>query len=490
MKQLFTLVLLVLLGASIFAQAPDTLWSNLYGDRAGWDGYDQIYGATATWDGGFAINGYSTTNGDTIKGDQWVVKINADGDTLWTKTFGAFDRRDYGRDILESYDSCLIICGHGRIANTTEDYRILLFKADSLGNQIWAKDYVGANGFSTEAIVQTADSGYAVVGWTDDMDVFLFRADSLGDSVWAQTYGGVDNDMGYDLCQTNDGGFMIVGSTESYGAGSWDIWIIKTDAAGDTVWTRTIGGDGYETGRAIAKTHDGHYMIAGSGIQVNTDVFLTKIQENGDTLWTKWAGQDAGNDAPLGITATADNGFLIAGKNYSLVTGDNDMYILKIDAAGDTLWSYSCSFNAHDEAHVALEAATGKTYLFGTRASSSSGSYRDYWVYAFDNAVDVSEGSQENLPKVYYLSNNYPNPFNPATTIDYRLPERGHVSIEVYNVLGQKIATLVDQEQPAGEHTTFWNGKTSYGQTVATGLYLYRLQAGDHVETKKMLLLK
>jgi len=136
--------------------------------------------ATPTYDGGFALNGYSTTNGDTIKGNQWVVKINSDGDTFWTNTFGDFDRRDYGRDIIESYDSCLVILGHGRIANTSEDYQIRLFKTDSLGNELWDKNYVGPNGLNTESIIETADSGFAITGWTDDKDFFLFQTDSPG----------------------------------------------------------------------------------------------------------------------------------------------------------------------------------------------------------------------------------------------------------------------------------------------------------------------
>jgi hypothetical protein len=94
------------------------------------------------------------------------------------------------------------------------------------------------------------------------------------------------------------------------------------------------------------------------------------------------------------------------------------------------------------------------------------------------------------LPYRFDLSQNYPNPFNPVTTIEYSLPERSHVTIDVFNVLGQLVRTLVDREESAGSYAVTWDGKGSSGIPVATGVYLYRFQAGDHIETKIMLLLK
>ncbi|MFZ5979163.1 MAG: FlgD immunoglobulin-like domain containing protein [Candidatus Zixiibacteriota bacterium] len=94
------------------------------------------------------------------------------------------------------------------------------------------------------------------------------------------------------------------------------------------------------------------------------------------------------------------------------------------------------------------------------------------------------------LPYRFELSQNYPNPFNPVTTIQYNLPERSHVTIEVYNVLGQKVRTLVDREESAGSYKITWDGTSSSGNAVSSGVYLYRFQADDYTETKKMVLLK
>jgi hypothetical protein len=105
-------------------------------------------------------------------------------------------------------------------------------------------------------------------------------------------------------------------------------------------------------------------------------------------------------------------------------------------------------------------------------------------------AVDVEEEFSDVLPLQFDLSQNYPNPFNPATLIEYSLPRRSHVLIEIFNVLGQKVGILVDRQESAGNYSITWDGKTSSGQPAATGVYLYRFQAGDHVKTKRMLLLK
>jgi hypothetical protein len=114
-----------------------------------------------------------------------------------------------------------------------------------------------------------------------------------------------------------------------------------------------------------------------------------------------------------------------------------------------------------------------------------------YVAFPFDIATDIDDDEHGNVaPYRFELSQNYPNPFNPVTTIEYSLPQRSHVIIGVYNVLGQKVRLLVDREEDAGTYTITWNGSDASGNAVSTGVYLYRFQAGDHIGTKKMLLLK
>jgi len=114
-----------------------------------------------------------------------------------------------------------------------------------------------------------------------------------------------------------------------------------------------------------------------------------------------------------------------------------------------------------------------------------------YAAFTTDIVTDVEDDEHGDiLPYRFELSQNYPNPFNPVTTIEYSLPRRSSVRIEIYNLLGQRVRTLVDREESAGSYTITWNGTSTTGEAVSTGVYFYRFQADDHVETKKMLLLK
>ena len=99
--------------------------------------------------------------------------------------------------------------------------------------------------------------------------------------------------------------------------------------------------------------------------------------------------------------------------------------------------------------------------------------------------VDYTQG-----PTEFGLRQNYPNPFNPATVIEYALPKTSEVNIEIYNVLGQKVRHLVDELQEPGYKKIYWDGKDDQGNELSSGVYFYRIQAGDFVETRKMTLLK
>jgi hypothetical protein len=106
------------------------------------------------------------------------------------------------------------------------------------------------------------------------------------------------------------------------------------------------------------------------------------------------------------------------------------------------------------------------------------------------NAEPASVGDDGMVPRLFELAQNYPNPFNPATTIEFSLPEAAHVRLEVFNVLGRRVRTLIDEPRPAGHYVHPWDGRSESGQDLPSGLYFYRLEAGSKTATRKMLLLK
>ncbi|MFQ6008288.1 MAG: T9SS type A sorting domain-containing protein, partial [Candidatus Zixiibacteriota bacterium] len=132
---------------------------------------------------------------------------------------------------------------------------------------------------------------------------------------------------------------------------------------------------------------------------------------------------------------------------------------------------------------VAFALLAGNTLAEITDAATRAMSF-------YNLVTDVDDEPQNLLPSEYTLSQNYPNPFNPRTTIEYSLPARSHVELTVYNILGQKVRTLIDKDQNAGRYTVPWDATDDLGNEVASGVYLYRLKAGEVTVSKKMLLLK
>jgi hypothetical protein len=113
-----------------------------------------------------------------------------------------------------------------------------------------------------------------------------------------------------------------------------------------------------------------------------------------------------------------------------------------------------------------------------------------YCFLVWDPLQDVNDGPSKNLPKEFALKQNFPNPFNPVTKIQYEIPTRSHVSLNIYNVLGQKVKTLVNTDQEAKSYSAQWDGTSDTGSKVASGIYFYKIEAGSFTQTKKMILMK
>jgi len=128
----------------------------------------------------------------------------------------------------------------------------------------------------------------------------------------------------------------------------------------------------------------------------------------------------------------------------------------------------------------------------GKSAGASNYSYAGFWNpwVVQMTPVEWEEGDHAQLPKEFDLRQNYPNPFNPGTVIEYALPKSAHVTIEIYNLLGQKVNVLVDKNQKVGRYRVDWDGKDKKGEELASGIYFYRIQAEDFVKCKKMIMLK
>ena len=467
----------------LFAQAPDTLWTKTFGGSS----WDEGYYVQQTTDGGFVFLGTTQSFGAI---DIWLIRTDSSGDTLWTRTYGGFDS-EYGRCVKQTQDGGYIIAGY-TMSYGAGSFDFWLIKTDTSGDTLWTKTFGGSDTEIGYFVLQTPDMGYAALAVTKsfgagDRDCWLIRTDASGNTIWTKMFGGTGFDQCYSMDMTSDNGYIITGETNSFGAGGADVWLIKTDSTGDTLWTKTFGGTNTDIGYGVEQTTDGGYIIAGYTTSYGaggSDVWLIKTNSTGDTLWTKTIGGTSADEG-FSVQQTADGGYIIAGYTSSFGAGGPDIWLIKTGPTGETSWTETLGGNNPDIG-LTVQQTSDRGYIIAGRTESFGAGDVDAWLIRTDSDPSAVEQDLLSLiPDNYSLKQNYPNPFNPITTIKYQIPELNFVTIKVFDVLGSEIATLVNEEEPIGSY------QIEFDATIlSSGVYFYRIQAGSFVETKKMVLMK
>ncbi len=382
MKQIQRLFILstigILLVFDLYAQSPDTLrmlttgWTKMYGGKRG----DAGYSIQQTSDWGFIITGVTNSFGSGFC-DVYLIKTDSKGDTLWTRRYGG-TKSDFGFSVKETSDGGYVVAGYTwSFGAGAQD--VYLIKTDINGDIQWTRTYGGKNYDRGQSVQQTSDGGYIVAGYTwsfgsGRQDVYLIRTNTEGDTIWTKTYGGMLDDAGYSVLETPEEGFIITGVTNSFGSGAQDVYLIKTDENGDVIWTKSYGGIGDDFGRSVQHTRDGGYIIGGysnsfgSGAQ---DVYLIKTDENGDTVWTKTIGGKK-IDGCGSIQESSDGGYIIVGWTRSFGAGDYDVYLIKTDINGNVQWTRMFGGPEWDKGNSVQQTndggfiITGHTISFGS----------------------------------------------------------------------------------------------------------------------------
>jgi hypothetical protein len=319
-------------------------------------------------------------------------------------------------------------------------------------------------------------------------DVWLIKTDEYGDTLWTKTFGGNGNDQSYTVQQTGDAGYIIIGETTSFGAGDYDIWLIKTNASGDTLWTKTFGGPGMDSGRSARQTIDEGYIVTGSfditiATEHNRDLYLIKTNGSGDILWTKIYG-GSGGEHGLRVEQTSDEGYIISGYTNSLGLGDYDIWLIKTDASGDTLWTRTFG-GYRDDFSLSLQRTADGGYIIAGDTYPIGAESSDVWLIKTTPDVTTIEKTKINTPSEYTLSQNFPNPFNPKTTFEYYIPKSDRVTIFIYTVSGQIVDSKTMNLNP-GSYSYEFDG-TKY----SSGIYFYKISTSSGFSAgQKMVLLK
>jgi hypothetical protein len=432
MKRLSAVLFVLLLVSLSHAQQR---WTKTYGGT----GVDFGNSVQQTPDSGYIVTGYNSSSGNP---DVWLIKTSASGDTLWTRIFGG-TQFDEGTSVTPTVDGGYILAGwtYSFGAGSSDAW---LIKTDASGDSLWTRTYGGPSYDFAYSVQQTPDSGYIVAGYTYSFgaggsDVWLIKTDAKGDTLWTRTYGGANNDFGESVQQTRDGGYVITGWTQSFGAGNDDVYLIKTDAKGDTLWTRTYGGANNDYAYAVQQTSDGGFIVAGvtnSFGAGGADVWLLKTDASGDTLWTRTYGGTAA-DQGWSVQQTTDRGFIVAGVTMSFSAGQ-DVYLIKTDSLGNTLWTKTYGGSSGDEARSVRQTSDGGYILAGGTQSFGAGLYDVYLIKTDANgSVGIEKPVRQLDGSTVRQLKATPNPFTSFATIPGHEGER----FSVYDISGRKVGT-------------------------------------------------
>ncbi len=472
------------------AQLPgDALWTRTYGDTSP----DCGRCVQPTSDGGYVIAGFTYGASQDI----YLIRTDDVGDTLWTNCIRG-EGSDDAKCIQELPGGGYVVVGNTQ-APGIFGCDIYLVETDAVGDTLWTRKYGDSEGMGTgtnngNCVERTSDGGYIVAGWSQfqgpyNEDLWLIKTDANGDSLWSRFFGGSAYDMAYTVEQTSDGGYIAVGYTLSFGAGNEDVYLVRTDALGSPEWEKTYGGTGSDYGRCVRQTSDGGYIITGYTTSFGTggfDIYLIRTDAVGDTLWTRTYG-GVNDDISYSLQMTADEGYIISAKTTSFGAGANDAYLIRTDAGGDTLWTRAYGGTGTDKGYYVQLTLDGNYIMTGETTSYGGGDYDVLLIKVGGEGTGI-EDDQPILTRPCVLSQNYPNPFNPSTIISYDLPRASDVGMNIYDLSGRRVKTLVSGIQAAGAHRVIWDGRSDKGEDAASGVYVYSLDAGGHVQTRKMVL--
>ena len=470
--------------------------------------YDIAYAIAADDLGFIYVTGGSYGSGGNY--DYFTIKYSSSGDTVWTRRYnGPKNALDKAYAIVLDDSGNVYITGESEGLTGThgifEDYATIKYSTD--GTFRWAARYNGPAGdYDRSNAITIDESGNVYVTGTSDggssgsgaphFDYATLKYNSSGAFQWLRRYNGSNGTDESKSVEVDITGNVIV-TGFSYVTGNDDDYVtIKYNSTGDTLWIRSYNGPGDNTDQAndLAIDDFGNVYVTGNsygGISTNYDYCSIKYNSDGDSLWVnRYNGP--GSDIDQGISIALDKLYNVYVTGSSTAAGSLDYATIKYDSIGDEQWverySNGGASGSSEEVSSLYVDTLYNVYITGMSAL-------DYATVKYVQTVTSIDNFPQNIPNRFILEQNYPNPFNPSTTIKFSVPSSEFVTLKVFDVLGNEVATLVNEEKSAGSYEVEFSAKGGFASggnayNLSSGIYVYKLQTGSFVETKKMILIR
>ena len=439
-------------------------------------------------------NVYVTGGSIATDYDFATIKYNSAGTVQWIQKYnGTGNMGDFARYLAVDASGNVYVGGTSPGNGSNSDYAVV--KYNSAGAQQWVQRYNGTgNDFDNlrslkiDAAANVYVTGYSIGTGGSFSDAATIKYNSAGLVQWTARYNGPGNqgDEGTDLGVDASGNVFVTGSSNGLGTDK-DFIVIKYNSVGTEQWVQRYNGTGNseDEGYRIAVDASGNSVSTGFTTTTSGKRLLTiKYNNAGAERWSKV--YDGPGDYNRGFTIALDNGGNVYVGGETIVTGIyTDCILLKYSSNGiqQFVQTYDGPAAKYDVTYdIAVDPSGAAIYTAGY--SDGNGTQSDGLVIKYSQLTGVQNTINE-IPETFSLSQNYPNPFNPSTKIQFNLPESGNVKLEVFDITGRMVRTLVNSSFNAGTHSVNFNAGN-----ISAGVYYYRISYNGLSEVRKMVLIK
>lgn len=450
------------------------------------------------------VTGY-TTNLLTLT-DYVIIKYRvSDGQQMWARTYNyALLGDDQATGIAMDSQNNPVITGFSQsiLLTTLLPYDYATIKYDQNGNQQWAARYNGTGNNHDRAYAIIVDSSDNIIvtgesiGSGSSYDYATVKYAPNGSQQWVSRFNGTGNNEDHAYAITIDGAnnVIVTGSTRTgTSPATQNYTTVKYNPAGNQQWASSYNGPGNNEDRAYAIIVDGNdnVLVTGESMGSGTNFDYTTVKYNpaGNQQWaSRYNGTGNNEDRAYAIIVDGnDNVYVTGSSRSSNFAGSEDYSTVKYTPAGTQLWNvnYDGTGNNEDRAYAIIVDTANNVYITGESRSGALLGSEDYLTIKYGADENLVQITSNNIPVKNGISQNYPNPFNPKTLINFDVASQQNVKITIYNVLGNAVAVVVNSRLNPGTYAVNWDASS-----FPSGVYFYRITAGDFTDTKKLILAK